>query len=108
MTVTPFGPFSTQRHYRFNDFAGFLQDAWKVSPRLTLSPGIRYEYFGQGHRTSDEKPLDARSLYYLGMAHAQAKHKAEAKEALNRALQAGLGDAEASDAQRVLADIGGS
>jgi tetratricopeptide (TPR) repeat protein len=55
-----------------------------------------------------EKPLDARSLYYLGMAHAQAKHKAEAKETLNRALQAGLGAAEASEAKRVLADIGGS
>ena len=55
-----------------------------------------------------EKPLDAKSLYYLGMAHAQAKHKAEAKEALNRALQAGLGDAEASEAKRALADIGGS
>ncbi|PYK80819.1 MAG: hypothetical protein DME37_06600 [Verrucomicrobia bacterium] len=55
-----------------------------------------------------EKPLDAKSLYYLGMAHAQAKHKAEAKETLNRALQAGLGDAEASEAKRALADIGGS
>ena len=55
-----------------------------------------------------EKPLDARSLYYLGMAQAQAKHKAEAKETLNRALQAGLGDAEASEAKRTLADIGGS
>jgi len=55
-----------------------------------------------------EKPLDAKSLYYLGMAHAQVKHKAEAKETLNRALQAGLGDAEASEAKRALADIGGS
>jgi len=55
-----------------------------------------------------EKPLDAKSLYYLGMAQAEAKHKAEAKETLNRALQAGLGDAEASEAKRVLADIGGS
>jgi hypothetical protein len=47
-------------------------------------------------------------LYYLGMAHAQAKHNAEAKETLNRALQAGLSDAEASEAKRALADIGGS
>ena len=55
-----------------------------------------------------EKPLDARSLYFLGMAQAQAKHKAEAKETLNRALQAGLGDAEASEAKRALADIDGN
>jgi tetratricopeptide (TPR) repeat protein len=54
-----------------------------------------------------ERPLDAKSLYYLGMAHVQAKHKAEAKDALNRALQAGLSDAEASEAKRALADIGG-
>ena len=54
-----------------------------------------------------EKPLDARSLYCLGMAHAQARHKAEAKEILNRALQAGLSDSEAGEAKRVLADIGG-
>jgi tetratricopeptide (TPR) repeat protein len=55
-----------------------------------------------------EKPLDAKSLYYLGMAQAQAKHNAEAKETLNRALQAGLSDAEASEVKRALADIGGS
>ena len=55
-----------------------------------------------------ERPLDARSLYYLGMAYAQAKHNAEAKETLNRALQAGLSDVEASEAKRALADIGGS
>src|SRR3989440_8700248 len=55
-----------------------------------------------------ERPLDARSLYYLGMAQAQAKHNAEAKETLNRALQAGLSDAEASEAKRALAHIGGS
>lgn len=63
LIVPPFGPFSTRRHYRFNDLAGFFQDAWKISSRLTLSPGIRYEYFGQGHRASHEKPLDA-SFYY--------------------------------------------
>jgi outer membrane receptor protein involved in Fe transport len=43
--------------------AGFFQDAWKISPRLTLTPGLRYEYFGSGHRTGHEKPLDA-SFYY--------------------------------------------
>lgn len=59
----PFGPASVGRHYRFNDWAGFFQDSWKISPRLTLSPGIRYEYFGAGHRTGHEKQLDA-SFYY--------------------------------------------
>jgi len=59
----PFGPSGLHRNYRFNDMAGFFQDAWKISPRLTLSPGLRYEYFGSGHRTGNEKPLDA-SFYY--------------------------------------------
>jgi hypothetical protein len=59
----PFGPSDAHRNYRFNDMAGFFQDAWKISPRLTLSPGLRYEYFGAGHRTGNEKPLDA-SFYY--------------------------------------------
>ena len=59
----PFGPSVSLRHYRFNDMAGFFQDSWKISSRLTLSPGLRYEYFGAGHRTGNEKPLDA-SFYY--------------------------------------------
>jgi hypothetical protein len=59
LIAPPFGPFSTKRHYRSNDMAGFFQDAWKISSRLTLSPGIRYEYFGQEHRVGHERPLDA-------------------------------------------------
>ena len=33
-------------HNRANDFSAFFQDDWKVSPRLTLNLGMRYEYFG--------------------------------------------------------------
>ncbi len=60
----PFGPFTNQRHYRFNDLAGFLQDSWKVGTRLTLSPGLRYEHFGSGHRIDQEKFLEA--SFYRG------------------------------------------
>ncbi|PYV92531.1 MAG: hypothetical protein DMG05_04110 [Acidobacteria bacterium] len=59
----PFGPTTNRRHYRFNDLGGFFQDSWKVSPRLTLSPGLRYESFGEGHRPGHEKSLEA-SFYY--------------------------------------------
>ena len=60
----PFGPFTNRRHYRFNDLAGFFQNSWKVTSRLTLSPGLRYEYFGSGHRTGHEKYLEA--SFYRG------------------------------------------
>src|SRR5262245_35017852 len=63
LIAPPFGPSGVHRNYRFNDMAGFFQDSWKISPRLTLSPGLRYEYFGAGHRSGHEKPLDA-SFYY--------------------------------------------
>lgn len=33
-------------HNRANDFSAFFQDDWKVTPRLTLNLGMRYDYFG--------------------------------------------------------------
>ena len=59
----PFGPAMTHRHYRYNDASGFVQDSWKLSSRLTVSPGLRYEYFGEGHRPGSEQVLDS-SFYY--------------------------------------------
>jgi Carboxypeptidase regulatory-like domain/TonB dependent receptor len=31
---------------RYTDFASFAQDDWKLTPRLTVNAGIRYEIFG--------------------------------------------------------------
>jgi hypothetical protein len=35
----------TQRYFRSNDIAGYLQDDWKAMPNLTLNMGVRWEYF---------------------------------------------------------------
>jgi hypothetical protein len=37
-----FGPLGFQ--FNTNDYAGFVQDEWKVNPRLSLTLGVRYEY----------------------------------------------------------------
>ena len=34
------------RKFRMNDWSVFLADDWKVSPRLTLNIGVRYDHFG--------------------------------------------------------------
>jgi Flp pilus assembly protein TadD len=52
-----------------------------------------------------KQPLDANSLFYLGMSQFQANQKNEARGVLNQALAAGLQDPRASEAKRALADM---
>ncbi len=51
-----------------------------------------------------KKPLDANSLFYLGMSQLEIRQKTEARGALNQALVAGLQDPLAAEAKRALAD----
>jgi hypothetical protein len=37
------------RGYRANEVAGYVQDDWRIHPRLTLNLGVRWEYFGPPH-----------------------------------------------------------
>jgi Carboxypeptidase regulatory-like domain len=60
----PFGPPSFTRHYHYNEPALFIEDTWKTTPRLTLTAGVRWEYFGVFHSPSAEHSLD--SNFYLG------------------------------------------
>jgi len=52
-----------------------------------------------------KKPLNANSLFCLGMSQLQARQKAEARGALDQALVAGLQDPMATEAKRALADL---
>ncbi len=36
----------TDKSFRFSDYAGYITDDWKITPRLTLNLGVRYEFFG--------------------------------------------------------------
>ncbi|HKX32343.1 MAG TPA: TonB-dependent receptor [Blastocatellia bacterium] len=60
------GPFrfpSFTRHFHYNELAFYGEDSVKVRPRLTLTLGLRYEYFGVLHSPRDEQLLDA-NLYF--------------------------------------------
>jgi len=52
-----------------------------------------------------QRPLDADSLFYLGMSQLQSRQKAEAQGMLNQALVAGLHEPLAAEAKRALADL---
>lgn len=62
-TITlPVGPPQFSRSNRYNEFAFYVQDNWRIRPRLTLNLGMRYDYFGVQHN-SDPR-LD--SNFYFG------------------------------------------
>ncbi len=51
------------RGYRSNEAAAYVQDDWRITPRLTANLGLRWEYFGPPHNF--ESGLDAN--FYTGI-----------------------------------------
>jgi len=41
-------------HWREQWHAAFAQDTWRITPRITLTPGIRWEYIGAPHSTTNK------------------------------------------------------
>jgi outer membrane receptor protein involved in Fe transport len=52
---------SFNRSDRYNDWAIYAEDSWRVTPRLTFNYGLRYEHFGVQHNNNPN--LDS-NLYY--------------------------------------------
>ncbi|HYY57370.1 MAG TPA: TonB-dependent receptor [Pyrinomonadaceae bacterium] len=52
-----------QRSNRYNEFALYVNDSWRVTPRVTLNLGLRYEYYGP-QRNKDPQ-LDS-NFYFAG------------------------------------------
>ena len=41
------------RNNRYNEWAMYFQDSWRVTNRLTVNLGLRYEFFGTQHNTDE-------------------------------------------------------
>ncbi|HUR37817.1 MAG TPA: carboxypeptidase regulatory-like domain-containing protein [Terriglobales bacterium] len=52
------------RNNRYNDYAAYVQDNWKVMNRLTLNLGVRWEYYGVQHNADPN--LDSNFVYGSG------------------------------------------
>jgi len=55
----PFGPPRFGRHFRYHEVSFYGEDSWKITPRITLTAGLRWEYFGVLHSPKHERFLDA-------------------------------------------------
>ena len=41
--TSPFAPASLRQFYKYNNYAGYISDQWRLRPELTLNLGLRYD-----------------------------------------------------------------
>jgi hypothetical protein len=58
----PVGPPDFTRSNRYRDWNAYVNDGWRIKPRLTLNLGLRYDYYGVQHNKNPN--LD--SNFYFG------------------------------------------
>ncbi len=73
------------RNNQYNEGAFYVNDSWKIHPRVTLNLGLRWDYFGVQH--NKDQSLD--SNFYLGEGSTKAEQYANGK--LMRAQDSPLG-----------------
>jgi hypothetical protein len=52
-TIVNFRNLDSQYAFTFNEASGFAQDAWQITPRLTVTYGMRYEYMRPAQEKQD-------------------------------------------------------
>ena len=82
----PVGPPAFGRNNRYNDGAWYVQDSWKVNPRLTLNLGLRWEYYGVQHNSNPN--LD--SNFYLGTGNIYQQVRTGTVQIANQSPVGGL------------------
>ena len=60
----PLSPAANARSYRFKDWAIYGQDSFRLTPRLTVNYGLRYEHYGVQH--NNNQSLDSNFYYGPG------------------------------------------
>jgi outer membrane receptor protein involved in Fe transport len=50
---------------RISEYAAYLQDDWRMTPKLTLSFGLRWDHYGA--------PYDKNGLYYMTLTQSPAR-----------------------------------
>lgn len=65
----PVSPPQFTRSNLYNEWAAYLNDSWRLTPRLTLNLGVRYEFYGVQHNRDPR--LDSNFYYGSGATAAE-------------------------------------